>query len=466
MEGKMTRTTLGARPWFFWPLLAFVAGLLIGLVVIGWGLWPVTWTNALPSDLKSDQQYEYLTMVAESYTATGDLPTAQRRLESFPSDELGTRLVDLQEFLIDTDARRAGAVQNLIAALRLESTRPQPVATPATESAVTAAGSRFATLCTSVLWAVLVIGAVVFLAWLFLRWRKAEGGSVPDFGRIFRLPRRGEPSAADIVEREKARDIAPVRSVPAPYAVTSVPLRTAPERTVSLDAEDLDEDFPLDSDRKSYPSGDDWAHAPSSRRAAEPSRDTSYERPTVPPVESPRRPLPEVVEPEELPPARSFAGSSSTPSALPTKLGEYMAVFPDETKDFYEDVFDLKDPDAGLREQDRYLGQCSVTVHRPDGITKGPSYALQLWLSDRRDSDYQVTVLMSEGAYRNTPLRAEYAGKLDVVPARPGAEIEMTTRYLILRARVEHVAYDEHQEPARGVFSQVHLRLIAYKRPA
>lgn len=462
------RRTLAARPWYFWPLLAFVAGLFIGLVVIGWGLWPVQWTNALPSDLKSDQQYEYLTMVAESYQATGDLATAQRRLDSFPPDQLGKTLVELEEYLIDTDARRATAVQGLIGALRLDSTRPEQVASPTPASGANATGSRLATLCTSVLWAVLAIGAVGFLAWLFLRWRKAEGGRLPDVAAILRR-RRSEASAADIVEREKERDVAPRGSIPtypAPPPATSVPLRTPPERTSTLDEEDLFDDFPTRSDRRPAPAEDDRTTLPPRRDPVPPA-----DWPPAAPPEPPRRTLPEAVD-SDLPPLRSSGGtpasgppSSTPPSTLPVRLGEYMAVFPDETKDFYEDVFDLKDPEAGLREQDRYLGQCSVTVHRPEGVTRGPAYALQLWLSDRRDSDYQVTVLMSEGAYRNTPLRAEYAGKLDVVPARPGAEVEMTTRNLILRARVERVAYDETQEPPRGVFSLVHLRLVAYKRP-
>jgi len=33
-------------------LIAFVFGVFLGLVVLGWWLWPVKWTNTDPADLK------------------------------------------------------------------------------------------------------------------------------------------------------------------------------------------------------------------------------------------------------------------------------------------------------------------------------------------------------------------------------------------------------------------------------
>ena len=40
------------------PLVAaaigFLIGLIIGLPVLGWGLFPVTWTDAAPQDLRQD----------------------------------------------------------------------------------------------------------------------------------------------------------------------------------------------------------------------------------------------------------------------------------------------------------------------------------------------------------------------------------------------------------------------------
>jgi hypothetical protein len=52
-------------------VLAYVLGLFIGLVVLGWGLWPVHWTNAEPASLRPDLQEDYLRMTIDSYIRNG-----------------------------------------------------------------------------------------------------------------------------------------------------------------------------------------------------------------------------------------------------------------------------------------------------------------------------------------------------------------------------------------------------------
>ncbi len=61
--------------------LAFLAGLFIGLVVLGWWLWPVQWSDAAPKHLRADLQEDYLRMAMDSYART-------------PDDELVKRVVD------------------------------------------------------------------------------------------------------------------------------------------------------------------------------------------------------------------------------------------------------------------------------------------------------------------------------------------------------------------------------------
>ena len=56
-----------------------VLGLLLGLAV-SWWWWPVQWTNATPSGLRSDFQNDYILWVAEQYAATGDLEWARGKL--------------------------------------------------------------------------------------------------------------------------------------------------------------------------------------------------------------------------------------------------------------------------------------------------------------------------------------------------------------------------------------------------
>jgi len=62
--------------------IAFVVGLFVGLVVLGWGLWPVQWTDAAPSDLRSDLQQDYLRMAIDSYRVSPDNALALQRFQA------------------------------------------------------------------------------------------------------------------------------------------------------------------------------------------------------------------------------------------------------------------------------------------------------------------------------------------------------------------------------------------------
>ncbi len=60
-------------------IAGFIIGLLLGWLVIGWGLWPVEWTNASPGDLRADAREDYLRMAIDTYTATLNKDEALRR---------------------------------------------------------------------------------------------------------------------------------------------------------------------------------------------------------------------------------------------------------------------------------------------------------------------------------------------------------------------------------------------------
>lgn len=55
----------------------FIVGLFIGLVVLGWWLWPVKWTDANPSHLSADAQADYMRMAVDAYASTNDAEKAQ-----------------------------------------------------------------------------------------------------------------------------------------------------------------------------------------------------------------------------------------------------------------------------------------------------------------------------------------------------------------------------------------------------
>ena len=53
-------------------LAGFLAGLVVGLPILGWWLWPVQTSNALPSDLAPAYREAYVAMAADSMPS-GDL---------------------------------------------------------------------------------------------------------------------------------------------------------------------------------------------------------------------------------------------------------------------------------------------------------------------------------------------------------------------------------------------------------
>ena len=62
-------------------IIGLAVGLVLGLVVLGWGIWPVQWTDAAPSDLQMDYQRDYLCMTIDSYIRNQDSALVQMRWE-------------------------------------------------------------------------------------------------------------------------------------------------------------------------------------------------------------------------------------------------------------------------------------------------------------------------------------------------------------------------------------------------
>ncbi len=66
-------------------LVAFLVGLFIGLVVLGWGLMPVTWTESRPHQLSQDYQQLYIQMAADAYAFSRDTATVQNAFRDWPN---------------------------------------------------------------------------------------------------------------------------------------------------------------------------------------------------------------------------------------------------------------------------------------------------------------------------------------------------------------------------------------------
>lgn len=94
-QTKIVWPTLSSiRPFlssFIQPLnrthaVVFAVGLLIGLVVLGWWVWPVQWTDATPAHMTPRYQQTYIEMVADLYAYDLDAARVAARLKGWDDD--------------------------------------------------------------------------------------------------------------------------------------------------------------------------------------------------------------------------------------------------------------------------------------------------------------------------------------------------------------------------------------------
>jgi hypothetical protein len=85
---------------------AFVAGTLLGWLVIGWWLWPVDWVNSAPWQLYPPYQRAYVSLVADRYWRTSDLMQVERDLIGWDRNDLANLLATMQMETFDPEARQ------------------------------------------------------------------------------------------------------------------------------------------------------------------------------------------------------------------------------------------------------------------------------------------------------------------------------------------------------------------------
>lgn len=146
-------------------VLAFLVGLLFGLVVLGWWLWPVEWKDADPSVLNADYKEEYLRMAIQAYSVDKDLAQAQARFKALGGD--ANKL--LSTISQDAGTLTAQAIADYSAAVQagLAST-PAPGETPAVgEKPEKSLGSILLIIVPILCVLVLAFGAVVAYLYFF-----------------------------------------------------------------------------------------------------------------------------------------------------------------------------------------------------------------------------------------------------------------------------------------------------------
>jgi len=107
--------------------IGLALGLALGLLV-GWVIWPVRYTNTLPSQLRQDYRTDYILMVAAAYTVEEDPNAALERLAQLDRTNPTRPLVELAERLIAEGGRPEDlrALARLAAALDVDTPAMRP----------------------------------------------------------------------------------------------------------------------------------------------------------------------------------------------------------------------------------------------------------------------------------------------------------------------------------------------------
>jgi hypothetical protein len=203
---------------------AFVLGLIIGLPVLGWWLWPVQWENAGIKDLGPAAKTDYVVLVADSFSRDGDLTKATERLSKLgnPNTALATAM-----------ATTTGEANQKVAFLQSQLGASLPADTVAEQSSLL---SSLLPICAALLLLVVVVGAGVFL---FMRM------SIP----------KGKPrDAASAAVMETQRTAAPVRvETPAEIAEQAGAEPVTTFKTTYMLGNDLfDESFSIDDQQGDF----------------------------------------------------------------------------------------------------------------------------------------------------------------------------------------------------------------------
>ncbi len=119
-------------------IVAFILGLIIGLPILGWTVWPVEWTDASPQALAQSDQDKFLRTVAELYSLDGNNADKVREtLSAWPAAEAAFAVCDLSV----NRSTDPGEQQRLEAVARVVNN--QDCATVLAEGVPDAGGSSF-----------------------------------------------------------------------------------------------------------------------------------------------------------------------------------------------------------------------------------------------------------------------------------------------------------------------------------
>jgi predicted flap endonuclease-1-like 5' DNA nuclease len=165
MEEYENRLTNSLLTWVF----GLIVGVLFGLMVLGWWLWPVQWVDASPEDLLYQYQVDYLNTVIEAYGYTGDAATAQARYFALGTNA-ETALAQIVQNPGNLPPLLLAQFSEQVAGVPTETLAGQPVEVPKTTTGLNP--------WIAVLFALIFIAVCAVVTYLIFRGRERQEGEI------------------------------------------------------------------------------------------------------------------------------------------------------------------------------------------------------------------------------------------------------------------------------------------------
>lgn len=390
------------------PLVAFALGLIVGLPVLGWWLWPARLSNARPAELAPIYAEAYIAMAADSYALSGDLPLAQARLATWDESLVAATLSALEDDAIKAGSQvQAKRLQQLRQDLGLRaatgvSARAQEPSAAPTAPAVARAEPGLGAL--PVLLALIV--GVGLVGGGFIVYKQAGlpsvSGTIATL-RAMRLPRLKMPALRRAAAPERERAAEPAVAPAAAVCEEEISL----DQAFSLLAEELDYEEPVEAVR---------------------------------------------VAEQVAPRVRDAAAGPI--------VGTFLASYRHNTGEPFDTSYSIETEDG------EFLGECGVGVAETIGESSPERVcAMEVWLFDKRDVRTTTIVLASDYAMQDPETKDAVTGRGDTVRARAGHTVRLETVGLTLTVEVLGLHYaDAADAPPKSYFQELTLELTAVSK--
>lgn len=412
-----------------WTAIAgFALGLIIGLPVLGWGLWPVKWKDADASFLRQDLKDQYLCMVVDSFSVNKDANLAAARINSMgvdikttpflfdnlaaggcsyaASDEvvmtLKAALLDAEPVEAENEEVVTGEAPEVVAPAPTEVAESTEIPLP--EETKPRDKSNGSVLLLSLLCALFLVIGGALIYFFFIRNRRVRDD----------IPPSGDEEDGYIEDDGYAAEEEYEEAPEYPAVVTPPP---PPPVRVIEETESPDLDY--------------------------------FEEPTVAEVEQ---------EVAEVVPVTKAAASAAPVVSGSGPVAHFMTTYV-IGDDLYDDSFSIDAPNGS------FLGECGVGISDTIGVGDPKKVtAFEVWLFDKNDIQTVTKVLMSAYAMNDTGIKQRLASKGEPVLIESGQQLLLETATLQLEAKVIEMVYGQGALPSGSFFQRMTLELSVWPK--